>query len=96
MRPIDKAFEAKDRKNGAIQNLHVYTASSMWLLSVLIQELMLLCVLSVLTLVLCLLMIYMRLVDRVLGSPVGRWRVVADVENEASVSLVGVFGQRGR
>jgi hypothetical protein len=38
----------------------------------------------------------MRLVDRVLGSPVGRWRVVADVENEASVSLVGVFGQRGR
>ena len=71
MRPIDKAVEAKDRKNGAVQNLHVYKVSSMWLLLVLIQELMFFCILSVLTLVLCLLMICMRLVDYALGSLVG-------------------------
>jgi hypothetical protein len=57
-----------------------------WLMSVPILELMLLCVLAVLTLVLRLLMICMRLVDRALGSPVGRWRVAAEVGNEVRVS----------
>jgi hypothetical protein len=57
-----------------------------WLLSVPIHELMLLCVLSVLTLVLRFLMICMRLVDRALGSPEGRWRVATDVGNEAGMS----------